>query len=176
MSFATCSDSGLSHSSAAACPRPFSGAAAHPAAGESFSRAQGRRRRSHSRGTSATTESPCSHRPSRDVKDCVARACFGEADRLSCLPRQRPLGRTSLTKVTRGQARVPKAKAFTGQHSSVACWASSLAQRREQFEGLASYIQIYRYTAVCPVDPTGRFAAVEFHYFMHMRVKTICRF
>ena len=28
-----------------------------------------------------------------------------------------------------------------------------------------------------PVDPTvdtGRFAAVEFHYFMHMRVKTIC--
>ena len=25
-----------------------------------------------------------------------------------------------------------------------------------------------------PVDRTARFAAVEFHYFMHMRVKTIC--
>ena len=35
----------------------------------------------------------------------------------------------------------------------------------------------YRYLASStPVDPTGRFAAVEFYDFMHMRVKTICRF
>ena len=34
----------------------------------------------------------------------------------------------------------------------------------------------FLYAVTLSVDPTGRFAAVEFHYFMHMRAKTICGF
>ena len=49
----------------------------------------------------------------------------------------------------------------------------ALEDIRDMCIDAAEYYSIY---SRIPVDPTGRFAAVEFHDFMHMRVKTICRF